>query len=418
MWDLSYGILLASQSMPVPSGIPFAHLSLTVADEGQVLLSTSPSSINEKSSRSSIYIVPIDARLKSTIAAALGKMARTTEWLRPKTSKDQGLQEDDASAKIISDIRASLKKNNVQNAEQAFLGWVNSHSVRITYPSCGSSREAVLGYEFVKKILNIVLGPDSQTTYPYTPRITRCLLENAVVSPIMLNSRLITMLRQRGDWENMMFALTRVADISEDELMASAKFLIDRQRKNENAMDVDASEGYVPPLWSYLFACVSYPFSAAPMRLAIRKYLSDAQDLVMILEILENWIQGGTEHEVETLLKSLATNTEMSSSEADSPPYSKVIAFIHALLDASFVALLQYQPSHHLLCRILSYTEPEITLIDSLELLRGVLEPFVRVQLLREKTGASKESPRKQKKQFEEHESLSVGLYRLEELVF
>ncbi|KAG6373761.1 hypothetical protein JVT61DRAFT_5903 [Boletus reticuloceps] len=137
------------------------------------------------------------------------------------------------------------------------------------------------------------------------------------------------------------------------------------------------------------------------------------------------------------LLKSLATNTVMSSSEADSPPYpkvlqsrlfhiatlirSQVITFIHALLDASFVALLQYQPSHDLLCRILSYIEPEITLIDSLELLRGVLKPFVRVQLLREKTGASKESPlewRKQKRQIEEHESLSVGLYRLEELVF
>lgn len=121
-----------------------------------------------------------------------------------------------------------------------------------------------------------------------------------------------------------MFALTTVADVSEDELMASTKFLIDRQRKSETAMDIDVSEGYVPPLWSYLFACVSYPFSAAPMRLAIRKYLPDAQDLVMVLEILENWIQGGTEHEVEVLLKSLATHTKMASSKADSPPYPKV----------------------------------------------------------------------------------------------
>ncbi|KAG6373762.1 hypothetical protein JVT61DRAFT_5904 [Boletus reticuloceps] len=253
MWDLSYGILVASQSMPVPSGIPFAHLSLAVADEGQVLLSASPSSIHEKSSRSSIHIVPIDARLKSTIAAALGKMAQTTEWLRPKASKDQGSQEDDASAKIISDIRASLKKKNAQKAEQAFLGWVSSHS----------SREAVLGYEFVKKILNIVLGPDSQITYPYTPRITHCLLENAVVSPIMLNGRLITMLRQRGDWENLMFALTRVADVSEDELMASAKFLIDRQRKNENAMDVDASE-VMYPLFGPIFLPVCHIHSLRP----------------------------------------------------------------------------------------------------------------------------------------------------------
>lgn len=121
-----------------------------------------------------------------------------------------------------------------------------------------------------------------------------------------------------------MFALTTVADISEDELMASAKFLIGRQRRSENAMDVDASEGYVPPIWTYLFACVSYPFSAAPLRLAIRKHLPDAQDLVVVLEILENWIQGGTEHEMEALLKSLATNTKTLSSKADSPPYPKV----------------------------------------------------------------------------------------------
>lgn len=232
-----------------------------------------------------------------------------------------------------------------------------------------------------------------------------------------------------------MFALTTVADVSEDELMASAKFLIDRQRRSEAAMDVDASEGYVPPLWSYLFACVSYPFSAALLRLAIRKYLADAQDLVMILEIVENWIQGGTEHEMEALLKSLATNAKMPPSRADSPPYSKVcplhlfripmftryqvITFLQTLLDASFVALLQYQPAHDPLRRILSYIEPEITFIDSLEPLRGVLEPFVKAQLLKEKTGASKESPaewRKRKKQLEQRASLGIGLYRLEEL--
>ena len=231
-----------------------------------------------------------------------------------------------------------------------------------------------------------------------------------------------------------MFALTTVADISEDELMASAKYLIDRQRRSENAMDVDVSEGYVPPLWSYLFACLSYPFSAAPMRLAIRKHLPDAQDLVEILEILENWIQGGTEHEMEALLKSLSTNMK-TSSKADSPPYPRVfqphlfriatltpyqvIAFLQALLDASFVALLQYQPSHDLLRRLLSYIEPEITFIDSLEPLRGVLEPFVKAQSLKEKTGTSEESPaewRKRKKQLEERAGLNVGLYRLEEL--
>lgn len=134
IWDLSYGVLLTAHSMTVPSAIPSPHLSLTVADEGQVLLTVSPSSTDEKKiapKRSSIHIVPVDARLKSSIAAALGKMALTAEWLVPKKSNGQEPQEDDESTKIVSDIRASLEKKNAQKAEQAFLKWVDSHSVRI-----------------------------------------------------------------------------------------------------------------------------------------------------------------------------------------------------------------------------------------------------------------------------------------------
>ncbi|KAG9317778.1 hypothetical protein JVU11DRAFT_1998 [Chiua virens] len=413
IWDLAYGVLLSAQSMPIPSSLPTPHLRLTAADEGQVLLTVSVSDSRDSRvspKRSSIHVIPVDARLKSSLAAALGKTGLTTEWLAPrKASRREEPEEVDRSAKILSEVRDLLKRSFPQKAEQEFLKWVNSHS----------SREAVLGHEFVKKVFNIVLPPEPPTNHPYTPRITRCLLENAIVSTIMLNGRLITRLRERGDWENLMFALTTVTDVTEDELMSSAKCLIDRQRRNDNAMDVDTSEGYVPPLWTYLLACVSYPFSAAPMRLAIRKHLPDAQDLVPILEILESWIQGGTEHEMEALLKSLANDTTMPSSMADSPPYPKIIAFLQALLDASFVALLQYQPSHDLLRRALSYIEPEISLIDSLEPLRGMLEPFMRAQSLREKTGVSKETPaewRRRKKQLEQRDGLDVGLYRLEEL--
>jgi hypothetical protein len=209
IWDLSYGVLLAAHSMPVPSTILSPRLSLTVADEGQVLLTVSPSSTLEKKiapKRSSIHIVPVDARLKSNIAAALGKTALTAEWLIPNEPSGQKNQ-DDESGKIISDIRAFLKKKNAQMAEQAFLKWVDSHSVRAPSSSvqflslmAGKPKEAALGHEFVKEIFNIILAPDSPTSHPYTPRITRCLLENAVVSTIMLNGRLITMLRQRGDW--------------------------------------------------------------------------------------------------------------------------------------------------------------------------------------------------------------------------
>lgn len=347
IWDLSYGVLLTAQSMTMPFASPWTRLRLTVADEGQVLLTMIPRK-GADPKRSSIHIVPLDPRLRSNLAAALGKTALTAKWLIPNPSNGQKLDGTKETAKIISNVQASLQKKNAQRAEEAFLKWVDSHSVRTPFfhviftINRKQSREAALGHEFVKNIFNIILPPQPSIDYPYTPRITRCLLENAVVSTIMLHGRLITALSQRGDWvrilllswirqtlrfvqENVLFALTKVTDVSEDELMASAKFLIDRQRRNENAMEVDTSEDYVPPLWSYISACVSYPFSSTPMRLAIRKHLPDAQDLVLILEILENWVQGGTEHEMEALFKSVATNTKMAYSGADSPPYPKVL---------------------------------------------------------------------------------------------
>lgn len=123
IWDLSYGVLLTAQSMPVPSAFHLPYLSLTIADEGQVLLTVSSSQLHEKRRRSSVHIVPVDARLKSSLAAALGKTALTAEWLIPRTLEDEG------STKIISDVQTSLQKNNAQKAEQAFLKWVDSHSV-------------------------------------------------------------------------------------------------------------------------------------------------------------------------------------------------------------------------------------------------------------------------------------------------
>lgn len=118
--------------MPVPSSLPSAHLSLTLADEGQVLLTVSSSQTHESKitpKRSSVYIVPVDARLKSSLAAALGKTTLTAEWLISKTFGQK--PEEAGPTKIISEIQASLKKNNAQKAEQVFLKWLDSHSVRI-----------------------------------------------------------------------------------------------------------------------------------------------------------------------------------------------------------------------------------------------------------------------------------------------
>lgn len=97
--------------------------------------------------------------------------------------------------------------------------------------------------------------------------------------------------------------------------------------------------------------------------------------------------------------------------------------FLQTLLDASCIALVQYQPSHELLRRILAQVEPEIDHIQRMEQLRGALEPFatLHTRALKQKSeGMPKESPaecKKRRKQLEQQASMGVGLYRLEELV-
>lgn len=55
-------------------------------------------------------------------------------------------------------------------------------------------------------------------------------------------------------------------------------------------VDGDASTTTVPTIVSFLSSCVKYATSPAPLRLAIRRYLSDPSDTVAILQVLENWM--------------------------------------------------------------------------------------------------------------------------------
>ena len=129
-----------------------------------------------------------------------------------------------------------------------------------------------------------------------------------------------------------MLALCSIVGISEDEMMSLVKCIIDTQRKretNSEAMQVDSSELWIPPLETCLSACISYTFAPVAMRLAIRKHLSDARDLVIILGTLEGWLYGGTEDQMEIALQSTATNAKLTegSHSSQSPPYPKVSGF-------------------------------------------------------------------------------------------
>ncbi|KAG1905904.1 uncharacterized protein F5891DRAFT_1274949 [Suillus fuscotomentosus] len=446
LWDMRYGVVIASHAIPIPSTIAPSikqgiDMNLLLADAGQVLLTLCPANISRTASstsespyRSIVYIIPLDPNLKSTIAGAIGKTHATSEWLVPNP-KAETLADNDPRSKLLVDMSNHLQRNEPHKADEAFFRWAKAHTSAGGSPSSnalsistpdGAALEALYGYGFVKELLALFFAKEYTDKPQYSPRVMRHLIESRVVSAGMVDGRLLTALKQYGDWESIMLSFNSVVDISEDEMISLAKALIDEQREPQpdpEVMNVDSNKAWTPTLSAYMLMCVSYPTSPAALRLAIRKHLPDAQDLILILELLDGWTVGGTEEYIRTLLKSVASNTLIEHRGGAAPPYDKTISFLQVLLDASFVSLLQFPPSHDLLRSIMSHIEPEIGLHERVGNLRGALEPFAKAQnrIVKERAeGTPKETPnewRKRRKHQEQQIALGVGLYRLEELV-
>lgn len=446
LWDMRYGVVIASHTIPIPSALTSSiklgiNMSLLLADAGQVLLTLCPanvsrtaSSTSESAYRSMVYIIPIDPNLKSTIAGAIGKTPATSEWLAPNP-KAEMLVDNDPRSKLLVDMANHLQHNEPHKADEAFFRWIkeqtsaggssSNNALSISTPD-GAGSEALYGYGFVKELLALFFAKEYTDKPQYSPRVTRHLIGSHVVSAGMVEGKLLTALKQHGDWESIMLSFNSVVDISEDEMVSLAKALVDKQRESltdPEVMDVDSNKTWTPTLSAYMLMCVSYPTSPAALRLAIRKHLPDAQDLIPILELLDGWTVGGTEEYIRTLLKSVASNVAIEHRGGAAPPYDKTISFLQVLLDASFVSLLQFPPSHELLRNIMSHIEPEIELHEHMGHLRGALEPFARVQnrIVKERAeGTMRETPnewRKRRKHQEQQIALGVGLYRLEELI-
>lgn len=92
-------------------------------------------------------------------------------------------------------------------------------------------------------------------------------------------------------------------------------------------------------------------------------------------------------------------------------------------MDAQWLTLLSYSPSHSILRTLLAHLEPQISSIDTVEALRGPLEPFARThgRMLREGREGKKVNDevdwRKRWREKENKIQGAIGVYRLEELV-
>ena len=137
LWDMRYGVVLASQTIQIPPSLaPSIKAGITIsllpADAGQVLLTLCPANTpttapsTSQSCRSTVYIIPVEPNLKSTIAGAIGKTSATSAWLAPNP-KTGTLPDDDPRAKLLIEMANYLRRNEPHKADEAFFTWVKEH---------------------------------------------------------------------------------------------------------------------------------------------------------------------------------------------------------------------------------------------------------------------------------------------------
>ena len=68
----------------------------------------------------------------------------------------------------------------------------------------------MFGHEFVKRIVNAILLPDSKAGERYSPRIMHYLLEEGYVNATMSDGHLINRLRDQGDWVSVLPVLPTI----------------------------------------------------------------------------------------------------------------------------------------------------------------------------------------------------------------
>ncbi|EIW61588.1 uncharacterized protein TRAVEDRAFT_69910 [Trametes versicolor FP-101664 SS1] len=460
LWDLRYGVLVAQQAIPAPSTLPrpkktgaiirLSASSVPSADasnksavhlNGLLVLAPAPDRDPQAEStpaRSTILVVPLTVPATSTIAAAMGRASAGARWISTKLPPNaanpgpRGPEMSPAARKALKEMRASINVSaagNVAGAEAAFFEYFkpdNSRkAVQASNADAAEGRVAIVEYVFTEGALGLVLpAAGAQTSGPvtYSAKIVRHLLERRAVNSSMVDGGLLPALAAREDWETISLAMRTVSDLPETDVILLLSKVAAAHRRNapadDSAMQVDATSSPTPALAAFLAQCVVYPFTPALQRVAVRKNIPDAADLLPVLQVLDGWIVQHTDD--GALLAAAVPASEL-------PPLDKVLAFLQPLLDASFLALLAYAPAHRLLRTLAAHLEPTLALTSALEHLAGPLEPFARAaakaqaRAAESKDVASKGDSgrdwRRKRKAAHEQAAVAVGLYQVEELV-
>ncbi|KIK64736.1 hypothetical protein GYMLUDRAFT_240697 [Collybiopsis luxurians FD-317 M1] len=469
LWDLSFSVLLSSRTLPLPSNVSSDKVSITLVDalsSSSILLLLSPittatsdrrkSQSRSGNSTSTVWIVPMTVPSTSSIANALGRASAATPWL---AVNDDGASSeslyDAVQTKVLNEMRSAMDRHQPDNANTAFFTWQKQEEAKAgteteTKPSGPLS--SIYGYNFTKDVLNIVLQPSKPANTPYSSQVMQHLLEKNVVSTSMVDGGLLPLLRLRYDWKSIFLALSHVSDLQELEILECLCFVLARHRQAQrrpalaDAMQVDSAPAMgdsTPTLANFFAAVLRYTHtrsSAVELRAAFRRYLSDVDDIVCLLEVMDTWLGQWAGRDVRLL----PTNKMIKKNEhgvmvvrdkdsvgsgkegEDIPSMLHITIFLQSLLDTSFLNLIQTPSSHRILKKIHTLIEPEIKYIEQTEQLRGPLEMFVRAQgkALKEAKAASEgvKAPvpdwRQRKKAMHEQTGMNIGLYQLEEMIF
>jgi len=150
----------------------------------------------------------------------------------------------------------------------------------------------------------------------------------------------------------MEVVLANVLDIPEADIMAILQCVIARHRQSlaaisgeTGAMQIDTPTD-MPSLPAFLSCCVCYPTSPAALRLAIRKHLQDADDVICILDVLESWIATWGTKEVRLLppKKSISKNehgvlVSKPSEKGDKGGLPPLIKVLPSIISPIFIIL-------------------------------------------------------------------------------
>ncbi|EIN11073.1 hypothetical protein PUNSTDRAFT_142926 [Punctularia strigosozonata HHB-11173 SS5] len=421
LWDLQYGVLVASHVMPLPSAFvedSNVVVELVQATESQALLLLSGET------RSSALVVPFAVPAQSTIAAVIGR-AETSEPYLTSTEKLES-HGSDVSEPYAEQLRLFGGAADAKSFETSFFNWVRAEKDAAQ----GDLREVPqLGSNFVKKVVHMMLssgqGKTKATRSPriYSPKVMQYLLERRVISSTMVEGGLLTALRTKRDWTSIRSAFQSVVDLTEDEVVSVLRSNVAAEPDESNAMDVDTPAGgpHSPGLDIILGYVVNYaPQTSAPaLRLALRKHMASAEQLTKVLTVLDVWVARWS----ATDLQGAGTFSEVKppKRKARIPPLDKVIAFVQVLLDCSFLTLLQHRPAHAVLRGLMAHLEPEVELVGTLEGLSAPLEQFAVAQ---KRASTKKDTPakdkdvdwRRRKRELREKAAMAVGVYQVEEL--